>query len=88
MRLKKLLESRGIDAATLNHCRGLHALKLLGIKQGVLRGDEDVENLSAQAVEPAAQPVAKPVSPPSAAQSVAPQSSSEPPRMPKNSFAV
>ena len=40
MRLKKLLKTRGIDTALVDSCSGVHQLKLLGIKQGVLRDQQ------------------------------------------------
>jgi hypothetical protein len=38
---QKLLKRKGVDAATVDGVYGLHALRMLGIKQGVLRGSEE-----------------------------------------------
>jgi len=37
MKLKKLLKAKGLDRALVDSCNGVHQLKLLGIKQGVIR---------------------------------------------------
>ena len=44
LQLKKLLKSRGIEAALVDHCFSHHALRLLGLKSGVLtEGSAEIE---------------------------------------------
>jgi len=40
MKMKQLLKARGLDAGLVDSCNGIHALKLLGIKQGVVMAQE------------------------------------------------
>jgi len=43
MKLKKLLKARGVNAKLVDSCYGVHAIRLLGIKQGVLKAGADDE---------------------------------------------
>jgi len=46
MRLKKMLKQRGVAAAEVDSCDGLHELRILGIRVGVLSADRDLEEIS------------------------------------------
>jgi len=43
IKLKRLLVERGVDMPLVDGCSGTHQLRLLGIKHGVLRATETVE---------------------------------------------
>jgi len=49
MKLKNLLKIHGVDSGIVDSCPCLHALRLLGIKQGVLRLGEEEENEQGEA---------------------------------------
>jgi len=46
MKIKKLLKAKGIDPKVVDTCRGVQALRLLGIKRGVLAADDKGEAVS------------------------------------------
>jgi len=72
MKLKKLLKSRGIEAARVDQCSGLHALRHLGLEEGVLALEADLDRIVEERKEAVPPPVPAPpppllVAPPSAA---------------------
>lgn len=46
MKIKKLLKAKGLDPKVVDTCRGVQALRLLGIKRGVLRANDQGEDVS------------------------------------------
>ena len=60
------VQSRGIDARLVDSCAGTHQMRLLGIKQGVLKGSDVIESIPEEEEEVAPEPVAAAPAPPPA----------------------